>query len=332
MEHLQYPTEEVRQGPFVIDVDHLKKLDELLEEHWAKLEEWHTRNVDEITDRRVESQPTKRHEDMDRDQIRAEIADSYEWKKSERKLTIGFKGGKKAESQTAKKLLARPDLAELVPEWFSLELTQGPITIKMESTYLASSTHGYSVSTNAQVNIAHEAKSAFGRWLGEITPKLWVRLWSKMTWAFPLQWGLFFLLLLVFFAVQTGADSPTEAARQQYQSRLRDAAAVLLEDGTLAEEELAEAARISLELATEYLPPDTELPARRVPKTWLWIIGVSLLLASILSFRPRFELAIGRGSRRVRIWKRWLRFVGYTLPIGALTYVGLPWLAWFLWG
>jgi len=90
--------------------------------------------------------------------------------------------------------------------------------------------------------------------------------------------------------------------------------------------------RINLELATDYLPADTVVAPRRFPKVWLWALGLSVVLALLLSFRPGFGIAIGKGSVRVRAWRVWLKFVGGTLPLAVLTYLFLPWLGKWLWG
>lgn len=332
MEELKYPTKDVYEGPLLIGAEELRKLDVVIEKQWQKLMEWHTEKVEEEADRRIADSLQPSWKDLSKDAAIAKVAQEYEWRNSERHVEVQFRGDKTTSAETFEKLLSRPAVKDLLPTSFSVTLEKGPIKAEIEPSYDAYSTNGYSVEINSSTQIAYEVKEALGRWLGGVSPKWWLRWWAKATRPFPLQWALVFLLGYILLIIWGVSDSPREIALQAYHSKLQHEAAILLEDGHVAEDEVLDALRINLELATDYLPADTVVAPRRFPKVWLWALGLSVVLALLLSFRPRFGIAIGKGSVRVKAWRVWLKFVGGTLPLAVLTYLFLPWLGKWLWG
>jgi len=332
MEQVRYATEDVYEGPFLIDANDLQKLDTVIDTQWEELEQWHRSNVEEEADQRIADPQYTSYRDLDRKEVIAKVAQDYEWRGSERNVEVLFRGDKAASDESFKKLLSRPDLRDLVPTGFSVTLRKGPIQAEINSSHRAFSTDGYSVKINNHCQVAYEVKAALGQWLSEVSPKWWMRWWAKATWVFPIQWVLVILLSYILFLSWVDSDSPREIALQAHRSKLQHEAVVLLEDGYVAEDEVPDALRISLELSTEYLPPDTVVGPRKFPTAWFWVIGIAVVLALLLSFRPRFELAVGKGSVRVKVWGVWLKFVGVTLPLGVLIYVVLPLLSTWLWG
>lgn len=331
MEQLHYPTEEVHEGPFLIDRNQLGKFDEIVDAQWSRLCEWHRAQVEAEAERCIADPPYHSYTELSREEVIAKVEDEYEWRPNHREIKVQFKGGKSATAGTFADLVCRPDIEDLVPTSFSVTLHKGPIRTEIEPSYGSTTGSGYRVRINSQSELAHGLKAAFSNWLRNASPSWWVKLWARATWAFPVQWVLVLLVGYAFILVWGGSDTPREIAVREYRKRLGNEAGVLLEDGLIRDEEIADAIRISLELAVDYVPPDVEIGARRVPMPWLWALGISALLALLLSFRPSFGLAVGKGAPRVIAWRRWLGFVGGTLPLGIVTYFVLPWLGRFLW-
>ena len=239
-----------------------------------------------------------------------------------------FKGGKTATAESFRELLSKPDIKDLLPTSFYVTLEKGPIRVEVKPDYDGVN---YSITINSQEQIAHEVKEALGQWFAGISPSWWVRLWAQITNFFPFQWALVLLLAYVFFLIWVSSDSPRDIALQKYHNKLQHEAAVLLEDGRITENEIPDALRISLEFTTDYLPANTVIAPRRIPKTWLWSLGLSIFFAVLLSFRPRFEIAVGKGSARVQAWCNYIKFVKGALSLIILNYLILPWLGKILW-
>lgn len=328
MTELKYPTEDVYEGPFLIDIKELLELDTILEKQWQKLVDWHTQKVEEEANRRLADSSQSLRKDLDKDDVIAEIVHEYDWRRSERNVEVQFKGGKTVSATTFEELLNKPFVKDLLPISFSVILEKGPIRAEIKPSYNGVD---YSVTVNSHTQVAYEVKEALGQWLADISPSWWLRLWTKITKLFPFQWALVFLFAYVFFLIWVFSDSPREIALQKYHSKLQHEAAVLLNDGRITEDEIPDAIRISLELTTDYLPTDTVIAPRRFPKAWLWAFGLSVIIALLLSFRPRFGIAIGKGAARVQAWRVYIKFVGGTLRLITLNYLILPWLGKLLW-
>ena len=117
----------------------------------------------------------------------------------------------------------------------------------------------------------------------------------------------FGILLLVVLA---NALNPAPSA-SEYKAALKQEARDLLRNG-INQQNQAKALELVLALESDYIPPGTKTQKSRIPSGWYLI---AIYVFGFLSFTPSICLGIWAGKKRLRWWKRWLRFNTYTIPV-----------------
>ena len=152
--------------------------------------------------------------------------------------------------------------------------------------------------------------SDFNDWVNKYRPRRWEQLWNSL---YGLQWILFPIfsgVLITFASVNTTT----------YKSEAINVAHSLLENG-LHIDESTQALEILLTLETSYVP------AEKVVSDPIWLgygILILFLTAIVLSIRPKFDIAIGKGKSRIYLWKWWIKLISITVPTFLFGTIFLP--------
>jgi hypothetical protein len=131
------------------------------------------------------------------------------------------------------------------------------------------------------------------------------------------QWMLFaprflyqFTLGILLLVVLANALNPAPTAAD-YKATLKQEARDLLRNG-INQQNQTKALELVLALESDYIPPGTKAQKRRWPSGWYLI---AIYVFGFLSFTPSICVGVWAGKGRLRLWKRWLQFNTYTIPV-----------------
>jgi len=167
MPEVNYETQRVESGPWLLPESALVKLDEIVNAEWENL---HRR----------------------RDAVIAELKDwEVEWRgKESRKLVISCRGGKKITVGSFAEALRSPEILSERPNGFALRLQSADIQGDLELRDYSGAMH--LAIMPADIPEARELFVALRRWMLEFRPPIWQRIWKH---SLGLHWLLWFLAI-----------------------------------------------------------------------------------------------------------------------------------------
>jgi hypothetical protein len=105
-------------------------------------------------------------------------------------------------------------------------------------------------------------------------------------------------------------------ASDSYKEEKEIEARKLIDNG-IDSQNIFEAMEIMLILETEFVPENYEYSDSSL-KNW----GISLLclvlIFIILAFTPKSYIDLGKGQKKIKFWKSWIRIISITIPVGIL--------------
>jgi hypothetical protein len=113
------------------------------------------------------------------------------------------------------------------------------------------------------------------------------------------------LFLLLFFSAV--AESETKRGRQTLVAQARE----MLSRG-LKPADQPRATELILAFLSGYAPPGAETST---PAWWWAYVGGGFLVCVLASFPPRTVIGIVKGASSVERWRRWIKFMSFTLPV-----------------
>ncbi len=303
-----YPTSESIPGPWLLDSDALRGLDELVDSEWKRL----TALQEEMIKAEVEEKVLQRFAQLRDDAAEKKVEEyraeqdkylrGYSYR-NERVINVTLRSRKTLRAQSFADAMRQPDVVNETVEEFDLQMTNGKV-----SANVSLSTKWYNGLqirvTPSDLRESAEFFTAVRQWARNYEPSGWLRWWQK---ANGLQWGVL-PIIFMFYLLSILAATNVNVAK----SVLREEGRQLLSKGLTSADSQRRAIEIILALESEYVPKGVR--AAGVP-IWCYMhVGTGLAACIALSFAPHSVVGIGRGAFSLSRWRRWLRVVSITIP------------------
>lgn len=288
-------------GPWLLDSKSLLQLDDIIDEHWKELEAHETNRLDHEVEGRLEHYEHCANEQKAelREEFRKAESERLDWKR-QRELTIELGNKKTATAQTFRQLLDEPNLRQESANGFTLKIQRGDVSCNVS----VPSRWNQKLVVSVEPQGVHESKQlalALERWALEHQAPLWQQLWRSISVGLVWYVGLAIILVVSWFILVSNTS----------RAHLRESARQLIEDG-LTDDETAEG--VELLLRSELLRETQAASPLQVPWWYRVLVWLGIPAMIIASIRPNVVLGIGRGATHIRNWRRWLKFVGVTIP------------------
>lgn len=304
-------THKVDIAPWLLDRAQLQKLAEVLEEHWAILEERRGALVDQMVSRKVRAAERAAGNEKLSREARAEVRRSAKEAilgtysmRVQRTVVMAHRDGHKTQGASLLDVLRQPELEQKHVESLKVEWRHAEIYLNLSIRGWAM--QGASLEISTGPDDAVESRHLFTSLsdffsTSDIAPSRGLRAWAAYghLMSVCLLAG-FALLMLVVLAAGGAHQSNREAAR------------VLLQDGVSANE-----VPQAVELILRERYPTAAPGAQRLFPTWMvWASVFVCVSLVVLLVHPRGpEFGVGHGKNRIKMWRRWVKFVTYTVPL-----------------
>jgi hypothetical protein len=305
MPDIYYSTQATMNGPWLLDSQALRDLDDRIESEWTRLENLQEELLDKQAQERfedwVKSGIIKRAK-KELERIREEVSeDSLYLNRSEKVVEIGFTDGSTYKNDGLGPAQRENALLQKLPNSFRYSVTRAGINCRVNCS-------GNSLRIDVSPNENPAARELFvsiRQWAERYKPPIWQRAWGWLGGIQWMIWVLIWLLGLLFISVPGKSETVREA---------KD----LINIG-ITDTNLARAVSVLLQLQSNYYPnATTQTPS------WFWVIFLGGFVICVLtSFFPKTILGIGKGDTRIRNWKFWMNLIGVSIP--SFLFVSLIW-------
>jgi len=323
MPEMIYKTNLDERGAWLLGQEELETLDQIIDSEWQRLNAENEKEIEaEAASLAADKQMFLRGDEneIEPSELRRRALDhvrrQYPFCKSNKSITLLFKGGARLEISSFAEAAKHPDTVSQLPIGFTVSLQSGQYAVEANLDrydYL-----GIRVSPDGRY-VSREIFTIFARWVQKARPRRLVRIWSSLSYygiaPFTLLFGILFCVLVtVAFAIRT--ENPPWPEKQR--------ATELLQEGITAANQ-QEAIGICLALLAEQGKPEPV-------KTWTLpirplIISLAVILVFVLlCFPPRTVIGIGKGEQKLAHWKQYLKFVFVSIPGVVLASVLIPWV------
>lgn len=300
MNRLQFSTDDVLDGPWLLDVKALRNLDSIISKHWKILEDRRQSLLDLIVDdeyRKYEKQLDLFSPTYLQEQLSIFRRSHPVYSVSYLQIRVQYKKSTYYCESFDSALKAR-ELDDIVAEGLVIEFCSGDIKGRID----LSKTSGMWI--NMSPEEIPEVQDFFREitgWAKHSRVSYWQRLWGKLAdlgyWPYL---GIAFVLgAIVSYMNLLNTNTIIQDSQE---------AAIKLLDQGITDTTMPEAVKLLLEIQVLGKRP-FEIPG--------WIIlafFVNILFGIIISIRPKVVLGIGKGSDHLRYWKIWQTVIGITLP------------------
>lgn len=304
MEEFIHKTEKSIPGYWLIDEEAIKELDSIIEKSWSNMllqssqkieDELHTKTEALNADDFYKENQNKKEAYIN--EHRTYLESRYSEKTKEIKIILSDSRAMKFDklSDAAKNLTLDTELPIGVD--IKLDNSLIKVEIKLKSKY----SNDLTIQTTPETDsLSKDIFSELHSWANKYKPSKWEQSWDNLhgyIWIF-FSMAFSFLVYLIPHRDST------------YKTEIINNAHKLLENG-ITNKNNNEALEILLTLQTSYVP------ANKIITTPAWIgylfFGL-LAVAIIMSIKPKFSVAIGRGKTKVKQWKAWVKFISITIP------------------
>jgi len=299
MTELVYSTGLQIEGPWLLDADALAQLDDVLTDEWKRLQGWQ----EEILDEEAEAEIQRDREggyyqglpEAELLQKKKEVIERKGTRLSNRKeIRIHLLKSRSVLVDSFRDAFKEQALIEEVPIGFEIHIDCGKVRCRV------SLDRRSGLSINASPEELSEARELFvvlRQWAMENRAPAWQRIWTRYH---GIQWPIWYVIL--FLGTTVLDVTATEDAKLMARGLL---------DKGISAADVPKAIELLLILQTKYHPGQ---PGMQWPGWYKAIIVFGLIACVCLSIRPKSILGIGRGAERIAWWRRWLKFIGITIP------------------
>lgn len=303
MSGLIHSTSTSFNGPWWIDGEALRALDEILTQEHERLKHAHAERREQLIEDAVKRLAgAGRSPEVARQNAEREVDARLSFERPSLSIQIFATKDRHASVPSFAEAKRSEGLSDFAPVGFDIKVKGDGVdaTLSLTPEYSSSDLH---------VRVSPETDQR--------SRELFVLLrnWAdthKPAWLLSFVWRfspLFVMILfMLFFAgAQVSIDNTKGGLRQE--------ARELLKDGI--KDDAAE--RRALEIILQYQSDvvRTPVPARTNWMFWLWVTGSALLLA-VIWWTPAVILGIARGQSRIRRWRAIHRAIFITVPVGLL--------------
>jgi hypothetical protein len=320
MTKLIYSTELDIPGPWLLDTETLLTLDHILDEEMGRLIILRDEKLNQNTEDYIKkhypklsaSEITEQQENLKKSWLEDDsIFNKY---KTFKEISVQFANEQTMMADSVSNIIREYSATEALPISFGVDMQCGEIRCKVSLGKYHGNSLNISVSPE-EVSGARELFVVLRQWASSNMAPSWQRLWMKIT-SFPSHWFIWgFILWFAYLIFVIGAVNPAEEAAK---ARARQ-----LIDSGISDSNLYEAIETSLMLQVKYYPGQTPSLNVTIPG-WLraWFV-FGLIVNIILSIKPSVVIGIGKGVRRIKLWRMWLNIAWVTIP--ALLFASFGW-------
>lgn len=306
MATILHSTQKSWKGPWLIDGDSIKELDSIIFEYWEELENRRKDLLEKDIKERYKSYKKIYKTNPLPDQIKENLKKHETESKfavTEKKFYIILSKDHERSypCESFSMAFRERTLLNETPCGFTVYLTSGDVTCKL---FLDHDTNKFEVEVKPNdIAEAKELFTALYNWVDKHNVNPIQKFFREIS-RFQLYVLVpyFFTMLFAFIQVQ---DRKLDLVR----ARARQ----LLETG-ITQSNIAEAVETLLKIETQPSFSSIEFPK------WFGVaLGILIYLVIMLNFQPRVILGIGKGTRKIKLWKWWQGFVLATIPLFVLT-------------
>ena len=136
----------------------------------------------------------------------------------------------------------------------------------------------------------------FRSWMHRVEPPRWQRAWLELA-STPIIWAVFFIVVMFGVAASFGPEYP-------YKSEAHS----LLAGGLATPDKQRRALELLLAISSDYQRTIS------IPKWFIVSVIAGFALCLVLSICPKVSIGIGKGARRVQMWRSWSKFAFVSVP------------------
>jgi len=305
MATILHSTQNSWKGPWLIEGNPIKELDSIISEYWEKLEN-RRKNLLEKEVREAYKSYRKIYKTAPLpDQIKENLKNYRTESKfaiTEKKFYIILSKDHERSypCESFSMAFRERTLLNESPCGFAVYLTSGDVTCKL---FIDHNTNKFEVEIKPNnVTEVQELFTALYNWVDKYNVNPIQKLFHAIS-RFQLYVLVpYFFVILIFFI----------QAQDQKLDLVRVRARELLETG-ITQSNIVEAVETLIKIETQPSFSTIEFPK------WFGVaIGVFIYLVVILNFQPRVILGIGKGTRKIKLWKWWQGFILATIPLFVL--------------
>jgi hypothetical protein len=291
----------------------LLELDQIVDKCWRLLLRYREKEIEKEIDSEIDhgikngyyEDTSVESLNKEREKIRKRQEDSYKFQQR-KSLTLTNTDGTKIKATDFSNIIQHPDVEGRVANGFSFSITCADIECQLE----LDSSYRSGMILNVSPGTIEESRmlfSAIKGWMNSIKAPFWQRLARGAL--YGCWWAVFVLILWISVAVFTNTVAPEwEQIKHAHE---------LLKNG-IDNSEINDALGTLLAIESKYEKPNNYITwSFPVWNICLLIVGFFLCLG--LSIIPKVVIGIGKGEHSIILWRRWLHFISYTIPIVVLS-------------
>ena len=215
---------------------------------------------------------------------------------------VHFRSGKSTKYQSFEEVIKDTDLSEQLITEVEINYIRGYNSLSLNITKSRfSSGIEYKISVKDE-KIKDDILFILDGWINKSKPSKIIQIWGN----FDLILATLFTIISILIYVST-----LKTKQELYSKILERNALELIKNG-IDETTQNEAIRIILEYSTKYVPPDFQTEV--LTKTNWSIIIILVIIGIVLGFRPKTNLAIGKGKNIVKFWELWMKILFVSIP------------------
>ncbi|HWA94779.1 MAG TPA: hypothetical protein VG844_09270 [Terracidiphilus sp.] len=313
MASISYPTSLSIPGPWILDLDSLRNLDQLIDSCERRMQErreelidaqfateWIEMLKDGIPDEQMSQRATA---------LRKRIGERYGLNFQRRRLVVYMSKGRSTQGRTFEEVANHPHARTEIPRGFDFSLEIADADLKVS---LGSSEYNRDLSISVSSHDRDFAEELFGKlfnWASDIQPKRWLQLWlkSNMFSTLLLILAVWLFALTAFFVLRP-VDGPSIVRHQ----------ALELAKGGVNQSNEMKAIQLLLEMEVGYEP--APIPKVHKHLSNLFLVWFGWAACVLVAFRspPKGALGIWIGKDQVQRQRWWIGFVSVTVPSSVL--------------
>lgn len=292
------PTDIKIEGPWLLDINKLEELSQIINLIEKKLQEDLDIQVD--YEAALEYNNLKEQKN-DLNYYREKIKKLYPYKHEQNRVILETKEGKRIEDNSLLSLLKDSKVNDYTPNKLEVFIEKGNCRFSLSLT----TTFDGELETRTRVSeesIRSDINYELNKWFEGYRPKRIDNMWFKLSTIYiaPVVLGF------VIGVTETLNNDP----REGYKKVLRSEVESLLKDG-LNESEIKRSLEIILQVETGYVPTNTNYPSYSF---FMYACVIGFVLSIILFLSPKTVIGVGKSRNKVKLYRIIKRILYVIIP------------------
>lgn len=312
MAKIIYPKKADGRGPWLIDHEQLIELNELIDEEFHVFEEYRDKIIKDKVKKELDAHKavTGNEEGFDAEQIATEFRQSDDLK-IRKQITIDFESGKRMYVDNLIEATKVPAIEDDLVSNLLIEIRFKNYNFSIEfkdSEYGYKSNYLFIKIPQLDIINAQNIHNKIEFWKKKYQPPTWQRIWFYKIGKIASVLIFIFIALVIVFLSFSVDSSRRDEINDEYKELVK---------GGVQKEEETKALELLLfksfesELANDFINVNfNSVYNNKILKFNFYLI----IISCILMFRPKFQIAIGKGENYVKYWKFYIKIIFITLP------------------